>query len=215
MSRCCRIYVFGLDGVVSEISAFAEVVVLLVAHSHPDVDGVAIPGGGQHKGGLALLAVAGVAVVDSLSLGRVVDEDHRLVGSQRLADAAVVGPRDVDGLAVNQRRRAVGQVEVALRHFELIVEKFEVGEGAADGVLVVGLEAGGTGGHSAGLEGFLDESRDTTDEFVQHSELEPNSLLFLSFGVVRCLGFTKNTLVVFTILEVADGGAELTREGVH
>lgn len=85
----------GSDAEVAEVDAFGGSGGVAGAHSHPYVDAVAAPGGGEGHSSLTVFAFAGVESVDGLTFGGVVDEEHSVVGAGGEADAAVVGPWSV------------------------------------------------------------------------------------------------------------------------
>lgn len=130
----------GSDAEVAEVDAFGGSGSVAGAHSHPYVDAVAAPDGGEGHSSLTVFAFAGVESVDGLTFGGVVDEEHSVVGAGGEADAAVVGPGDVEALAVDDGAGAVGKLEEAFGDEELVVEELVGGVDAADDVVDVGLD---------------------------------------------------------------------------
>lgn len=130
----------GSDAEVAEVDAFGGSGGVAGAHNHPYVDAVAAPGGGEGHSSLTVFAFAGVESVDGLTFGGVVDEEHSVVGAGGEADAAVVGPGDVEALAVDDGAGAVGELEEAFGDEELVVEELVGGVDAADDVVDVGLD---------------------------------------------------------------------------
>jgi len=210
-----KLGIHSLDGEVTEIDAFGKLVLVGVAHRHPDVDAVATPGSGERYATLTVFTGAAGERVDCATLGRVEDKDHCLVVGVCVVDSAVVGPADVQTLAVDYCRRRVGQQDGAFRDSELVVKDLVVRIGTAYSVRVVEAVASRTCGHRARAEGLFDEAVDFVEEVVKERELCTRHKLLLGLGVLGAKRFAQDALKVVAELLIADGGAELTREGVH
>ena len=203
-----------LDGEVSEIDAVGENT-LLAAHCEPNVDAVAAPSAGERQCGLASAAFATFCGENGLTFDRVVRDNDCVVSFLCEADAAVVSPGHRDDVAFDDGVGRIRVVQSACRQDGLVVQQAEVWVAAAENDVIVTFEEDRRRGHNGRFHCNLEYAAEFLCELVEDQEFQSHGGLFFSTRVARIFGASKHTLEVFTILEVADSGAELSREGVH